>query len=124
MTTTVNERNTITVVAAEALTSANHKYKAIAIGGTITPTVGLAIGLLVTSVQSGGHASVCYEGITKAWAAAAVASGGTALTVTTSGFLTSAVSGDYTIARALEPASSGDLFRVAIDFANFGYKVA
>ena len=123
MTTHVNEE-VITVVAGEALTNAEHKYKAVAIAGTITPTVGLALGLLVTSVQSGGHASVVHKGVTKAWAAAAVASGGTVLTITTSGYVASATSGQYTIGRALEPASSGDLFRVSVDFTNLGYKVA
>lgn len=121
MTTTVNEE-IMTVVAAEALTAANAKYKVVSIGGTITPTILLAAGLLKTSVKSGDHAGVVYEGITKGWAAAAVTSGGVELTVTTSGWLTAAASGDRTCGRALEPASSGDLFRCLVDFANIGYK--
>lgn len=121
MTTHVSEEN-ITVIAGENLTAANAKYKVISVGGTITPTVGLGLGLLTTSINSGGHASVAHRGITKAWAAAAVTSASVELTVTTSGWLTSAASGDRTCGRALEPASSGDLFRVSIDFSNLGYK--
>lgn len=122
MTTTVKEDH-ITLVAAEDLTGANKKYKAIAIAGTLTPSAIAAAGLLTTSVVSGGHASAVYAGITKAWAAAAVTSLGWPAALTTSGFLTNAASGDYTVGRFLDTCNSGDITEVFVDFKNLGVRI-
>lgn len=121
MTTTVKEE-VLTIIAGEDLRSADKKYKLVSIAGTLTNNTRLAAGLLLGSVNSGQHAGAVYQGVSKAWAAAAVTTIGWPFSATTSGWTTNAVSGAYSLGRYLDTCNSGDVVRVLIDAANFGYQ--
>lgn len=88
------------------------------ISGTITPTALAAIGVLKSKGLSGNNVAVCYQGITKVAAGAAVNTAGYPLTVTTSGWFTAATSGQFAIGRSLSTAASGDLLAAMVDFTN------
>jgi hypothetical protein len=101
------------------LTAASALHKAISlISGTITPTALAAIGVLKSNGLSGNNVSVCYWGITKVSAGAAVSTAGYPLTVTTSGWFTAATSGQFVVGRSLATATSGDLLSAMVDFTN------
>lgn len=123
MTTIVNEK-IFTVVAGQDLRPADMRYKAITFDGTIAAVARAAAGLLTTSVNSGGHASAVYDGVTKGRAAAAVASKGWPATITTSGFVTNAASGNDTIGRFVETCNSGDVVRLMLDISVLGYQAS
>ncbi len=123
MTTHIREES-YQVVATEDLLAAALKYKAITLNGTIAADTRLAAGLLRTSVQSGGHATAVYAGLTKVWAAGAVGTPGFPLTITTSGFAAVCVSGGYSVGRFLATCASGDLVPAAVDFTNLAYQSA
>lgn len=123
MTTTI-KHDVLQVVAAEDLQAADKKYKVLSIGGTITSAARSAAGLLVTSVQSGGHASAAYAGVSKVWASAAVTSVGWPFTATTSGWTAAVASGGYAIGRYLDTCNSGDLVEAFIDFRSLAYQGA
>jgi hypothetical protein len=110
-------------VAAQAdLTADSAMHHAISlISGTITPTARETIGVLKSNALSGNNVAVCYWGVTKVAAGAAVGSAGAPLTVTTSGWFTGATSGMYTIGRSLATAASGDLLSAMVDFLNPQY---
>lgn len=120
MTTHIKEQ-LYQLVAGEDLIDRDAIHRAVSIAGTITPTARLAIGVLKSKCLSGNHAAVCYEGITKLPAAAAIGSAGAPLTVTTSGWFTGATSGQYTIGRSLSTAASGDIFAAMVDFKSIKY---
>lgn len=104
------------------LTAASAMHHAISlISGTITPTARESIGVLKSNGLSGNHVAVCYQGITKVAAGAAVGSAGAPLTVTTSGWFTGATSGMYVVGRSLASGSSGDLIAAMVDFKNLQY---
>lgn len=110
------------ITALADLTAASAMHHAIGlISGTITPTARLAIGVLKSNALSGNNVAVCYQGITKVAAGAAVGSAGAYLTVTTSGWFAAATSGQYTIGRSLAEAASGDLLEAMVDFMNPQY---
>lgn len=88
------------------------------ISGTITPTALAAIGVLKSKGLSGNNVSVCYQGITKLAAGAAVSTAGYPLTVTTSGWFIAATSGQFSVGRSLSTAASGDLLAAMVDFTN------
>lgn len=119
-----------TLRAGQDLSVAGAQYKAIKLDGTIASQAATAataaVGLLQTKPQSGEFGSVAMIGVAKGVAGAAINSG-SALAVTTSGFLltyTSAGSGGNTpIGRALVQAASGDVFECAINFINGGLAV-
>lgn len=113
MTTHIKE--TILAVRAAADLS-GFKYRAVTLGGLVAAAPGLAAGLLKYGCTSGYDASVIIDGITKGQIGAAISTVGYPLTVTTSGFLVAATSGQQTIGRALATGASGDLIEVAVDF--------
>lgn len=117
------DEDVITISAAADLSAAGAKYKAVTIGGTIAASPATAIGILKYGASSGGNASAVYEGLSKAYVGVAVSTLGWPLTVTTSGWLTTATSGNQTVGRALALAASGDIVPVAIDFKNLGTSV-
>lgn len=118
-----NKFSEYAIVAGADLDTPASRFKAVTIGGTIAASVTYqAAGVLRHGGKSGETLGVIYEGITKVIAGAAVASGGVQLTITTSGFFISAVSGDLSIGRSLEFCASGDLVKAFVDFKNIGYK--
>jgi hypothetical protein len=121
MTTHIKEEK-LQVVAGADLTADSAMHHAVSlISGTITPTARETIGVLKSNGLSGNHVAVCYWGLTKVAAGAAVGSAGAPLTVTTSGWFTGATSGMYTVGRSLGTAASGDLLAAMVDFLNPQY---
>lgn len=118
-----NQQMTHTFTAAQDLSVAGARYKAIKLDGTIAGTPQTAIGLLQTIPKSGEFGTYTYLGIGKAVAGAAINSGA-ALTVAASGFIithTPVASGSVVaIGRALVQAASGDIFECAVNFINGG----
>jgi hypothetical protein len=96
------------------------QYKVMGLGGDIAGTVGAAAGILQNKPKSGEEASLAYLGMSKFRAGGAV-SQGDELTVTTSGWVTAASSGDRTVGRARFAASSGAVGRGVFNFAAPGY---
>lgn len=109
------------VVAAADLDTPASRFKAVTVGGTIAATPNSAAGILRHGGKTGETLSVIYEGITKVLAGAAVTSAGVPLTVTTSGFIISAVSGGISIGRSLGFCASGDLVQAMVDFKSLGF---
>ena len=104
----------VTIQAGADLSAAQHK--AVIVGGTISATSLLAIGLLQNKPNaSGKQAHVGYSGQMKAVAGAAI-SINAVLMVTTSGFIITATSAGNTIGQALVAANSGDLFHGLYNF--------
>jgi hypothetical protein len=118
MTTHIKEES-IQVVATENLQGS--ALKAITLNGTIAASPRTAAGVSKSSVTSGQHASAVYQGLTKAYFGGAVSTIGWPVTVTTSGFLIAAGSGNSTIGRALAVVASGEIGAVAVDFHNLGF---
>lgn len=109
---------TVSIDAGADLSAA--QYKAVVVGGTIAAD-STAIGLLQNKpAASGRAATVGYAGLMKAYAAAAITAGAR-LTVTTSGYVTTATSaqidGGFVVGKALAAANSGDLFPGLFNFA-------
>jgi hypothetical protein len=111
---TYTQRN---VTAAADLSAQATRYKAISVAGTIAASALRAAGVLVTSTNSGHEATVRYKGEFKAQFGAGVTTAGYPLTVTTSGFITAAVSGGYAIGQSIAAATSGDIARALFDFS-------
>jgi hypothetical protein len=119
MTTHIKEE-TLQVVAAENLQGS--VFKVLSINGTIAQTVREAIGISKTSTSSGQHATAIYQGLTKAYFGGAVATPGWPLTITTSGFVIAAGSGNSTCGRLGATAVlSGQIGFALFDFNNLGY---
>lgn len=118
MTTHIKE-DLFQVPALADLTADSAMHHAISlISGTITPTALAAIGVLKSKALSGNNVSVCYQGITKVAAGAAVSTAGYPITVTTSGWFVAATSGQFAVGRSLATAVSGDLLAAMVDFHN------
>ena len=119
-----NEMRTWTFEAEEdqdALASgiAGHLHKAITSVAGIFATDGRsAVGLLKVGGKSGEFNTFGYDGIMKFVAFANIASADTFLTVTDSGFLTNAGSGDYVVGRSLSNVASGAAGPGMFDFAH------
>lgn len=121
---------THTITAGQDLSVAGAQYKAVKLDGTIASQAATAataaIGLLQTKPQSGEHGAVAVLGIAKGVAGGAINSG-SAIAVTTSGFLaayTAAGSGgNVPIGRALVQVASGDIFECLVNFINGGLAV-
>lgn len=108
------------ISATEDLSVAGAKYKCVTLNGTIAQSTVRAFGILKYGASSGGNASVVYEGLTKAYVGGAVSTVGWPLTVSASGWVTAAASGNHTIGRVLAVAASGDVAAVAVDFKSTG----
>ena len=120
--TTHNETHSYTVPAAADLSAA--KFRAITVAGTILTGPmngpgGGAIGVLTNAPRSGDLATYVYAGIQKVLAGAAVATLGYPISVGSSGFFFATASGGNFVGRALETATSGDLFQAMVDFTQF-----
>jgi len=93
-------------------------YKAINVtSGMIAPSGNTATGILVQGAQINNHVSFAFLGISKYTANAAIVNGAP-LTVTTSGYFTTAVSGSFVVGQALEAATSGSVHTGMFNFAN------
>lgn len=115
---TAERGKTLNVTIKAAADLSTMQYKIITIAGAIAAESDTAIGSLINKPQSGEWANVDYLGQMKGYAAAAVVQGAR-LKVTTSGYLTTVASGDGAcVGKALEAASSGDLFKFIGNFAN------
>lgn len=122
---TVHQKQELVAVAATAdLSGVASRFKVVTIGGTIAAAADVkqCAGILWHGAEIGAAASVVRSGITKALAGVAVGTVGYPLSVANSGFLTLTVSGGYTIGRARETCSSGDLVPVEVNFANAIYQ--
>ena len=97
-------------------------YKAISHAGNVVAVGSGALGLLQVGAQSGAHVDVGWEGDMKYVAAAAIVAGGL-LAVTTSGYLTTPVSGAHVVGRNAELAvASGEIGEGTFNFAGGGYQ--
>ncbi|CAB4164986.1 hypothetical protein UFOVP820_1, partial [uncultured Caudovirales phage] len=119
MTTHIDE-DFYVISAAEDLSVAGAKYKAVTLNGTIAQSAVRAFGILKYGASSGGNASVVYEGLTKGFVGAAVSTLGWPLTVAASGWLVAANSGQQAVGRCLAVVASGDIAPVAVDFKSVG----
>jgi hypothetical protein len=106
--------------AANDYTADSDQYKVMGMDGDVAGTVAAAAGILQNKPKSGEEASVAYLGMSKYRAGGAV-SQGDELTVASSGWITSASSGDRTVGRARFAASSGAVGRGVFNFAAPGY---
>ena len=77
--------------------------------GNIAAAGALAFGLLKFGADSGGHVSAGFDGLMKYTSALAVSTPGMELSVTTSGYLTLATSGTWSVGKALEAVTSGSV---------------
>lgn len=91
------------------------QYKAVTAAGVIAANATTALGILQNKPKSGEDASLGFAGRSRYVAGAAVAVGAR-LTVTTSGYMTTAGSGDDFIGRALGAVSSGGIGEGAFNF--------
>lgn len=98
----------IALAAGQDLSVAGAQYKAVSIAGTIAASSAAAFGLAMNKPKSGEHLEVGYFGHLKGYAGAAINSG-SAVGVTTSGFLIT-VTGSNAVGKCLTQAASGDLF--------------
>lgn len=106
----------VPVDATEDLSTAGHQYKAVDIDGTIAAAVTTALGLLQNKPKSGEDASAGIAGRSRYVAGAAITQGAR-MTVTTSGFMITAASGDDFVGRALATVSSGERGEGYFNFA-------
>lgn len=111
------------VTAAEDLSTAAMRYKAVTIAGTIAGNVKNVAGLLKFGANSGGFAGVIIAGITKADCAIAISTPGWGLKATTSGWLTAAASGDQIVGRYMgqTATASGDRIPIWLDAMGVGF---
>lgn len=109
------------VVAGADLDTADSRFKAVTLNGTIAANPNLAAGILRHGGKTGETLSVIYEGITKVLAGAAVSTVGFPVTITASGFVIAASSGGVSIGRALATCASGELVQAAVDFKTLGF---
>ncbi|MCK5609665.1 hypothetical protein KAR91_47770 [Candidatus Pacearchaeota archaeon] len=93
------------------------QYKAVVVAGTIAADGDTAIGIQQNKpAASGRDLTVGYAGRSRYYAGAAVVAGAR-LTVTTSGWFTTVVSGGAIVGRALAAVSSGGIGEGIFNFA-------
>jgi len=93
-------------------------YKAVGTTGDITGDDNLAIGILQFGADDGGHVTVGYLGDMKFTAGGAITNGA-AVTVSGSGYITTAASGDHIVGRCgISAVGSGAVGRGLFNFAN------
>jgi hypothetical protein len=93
-------------------------YKAIDVASGMIASDGLnAIGLITQNAKSGNNVSFAVNGIAKFTASEAITIN-TQLTVTTSGYLKSALEGDYVVGKCVSTVGSGSVGTGIFDFAN------
>lgn len=110
------EYDTFTIQALEALDT--HQYQAVSLDdGKVANNGSEAIGILINKPKINEHASLACRGIIKFRAGGAVAIG-KRMTVATSGYFTTAGSGDFLVGRALQAVTSGSIGVGMFDFTN------
>ena len=116
MTTHIREES-LQVTAAEDLSTAAMRYKAITFAGTIAQDTKRVAGLMRFGTTSGGIATAVTEGVTKGDCATAISTAGWPVKVVTSGWLAAAASGDQVIGRYIgqTATASGDRIPVSLD---------
>jgi hypothetical protein len=107
------------VVATTDLNNDLSQYHAVIIGGTIAPLGRTATGILLNKPKIGEDAQVGYSGRLRYRAGAAVTAG-VLLANVASGWFTTAVSGGYTVGRALDTVTSGSIGEGIFNFATVG----
>jgi hypothetical protein len=127
MTAEINVQYYPVVATADLSAAANDNtgplHKVVTCNGAIAGAPQLAMGVLKSKGAIGESLSVAVRGVVKAFAGAAISTIGYPITVTTSGFITAAVSGGYMVGKAMEVCASGDLRPFLVDFTNIGYFV-
>ena len=116
------QQNTTSAIAAEDLSSVG-QYRAFAfVDRKIANDGEEACGIIKNKPKNGDHVTVAYAGEIKYIAGGAVAAGAR-LTVATSGYFTSAASGDYIVGRNGPAAvTSGSVGRGFFNFATVNYQ--
>ncbi len=96
-----------------------HLYKAVrSVDGKLANDGKTAIGILQYGAETGGDISFSFAGVMKYTAGAAVTSGDTQLTITTSGYGVTADSGSWIVGKALANTTSGSVGYGLFNFAN------
>jgi hypothetical protein len=84
-------------------------YKAVNVeSGNIAETSLAATGIILEAANTGNSVTYRYQGVSK-YAATGTITAGSDLTVTTSGYFTTAASGDYSVGKATVDATSGSI---------------
>ena len=106
-----------TILATEDLSGA--QFKIVTTAGAVAANANAVAGILLNKPESGEHASVAMTGRLKGYAAGTIAAGAR-LTVTTSGYITTVVSGSGTAIgkNTNTAAASGDIFSFFADFVS------
>lgn len=115
-----------TIQAGEALTDlkagTGHLYKAVRNKtGSFASNGQEAVGLLQYGADEDGYASIAVSGVSKFVAADTISSADMLLTVTTSGYMKVAVSGDWIVGRNLYSVTSGGVVAGLFNFATPAY---
>jgi hypothetical protein len=115
---TANWNIKATFTAGEDLNTDGHEGVAIALNDNKVANLGdEATGILYDKPASGQHGSIIILGIGKGRAGGAWTPG-IDLTVSTSGYITAAASGDYLVGVAMEAVSSGSLGPILVRGSN------
>ena len=115
---TANWNIKATFTAAEALNTVGHEGVAIALNDNLVANLGNeATGILYDKPASGQNGSIIILGIGKGRAGGALTAGAN-VTVSTSGYITAAASGDYLFGVAMEAVSSGSLGPILVRGSN------
>lgn len=110
--------------AGEDLNTAGHEGVAIAIAdGKVANDGKEASGVLLTKPKSGEHGTMAVAGVVKVRAGLAIVKGAR-IGAVTSGYFTTAASGDYCNGQALEAITSGSLGKAHVSFPGMTYQVS
>lgn len=96
-----------------------HQYKAVSIAGTVAASDGAAFGIQQNKPGNGEDLAIAYAGISRYRAGGAVSANGR-ISVTTSGWIIAATSGDTSCGKAIEAVSSGGIGEGIFNFATTG----
>jgi hypothetical protein len=107
-----NQITCYTIVAGADLSGC--QYTGVKFDGTLGGTSPDFEGILQNKPKSGEHATVCFEGITKALVGSGGGVAGIKMSVTTSGYFTQALSGGHAVGRCIIAAASGGLATVRL----------
>lgn len=117
---TSNEVMRTTIAVTEDLSAAGAQFHGVAFAdGKLANNADECSGILQNSPASGDHAALVYAGESKYAAGGAISAGGK-ITVSTSGWFTSAGSNDTVVGEAKNTVTSGSLGTGIFEFANVG----
>lgn len=115
---TSNQRFSTTIAAGEDMSGAGYQFHALALDdGKVAANAEEASGILINKPTSGAASEVAYVG-ELAYAAGAAIAKGAKLTVTTSGWFTTATSGDAIVGEAKSAVTSGSIGTGFFVFSN------